>query len=403
MLKISLKTLFFLLLSLQVFSQMFKIDSISRFEKKSLNFEEANIVTSYYQQDGNHSAITGGIGTEKLTDVANIIDFKLSYKNGLGKKYIFGGEMGIDYYTSASSDKIDTKVSSASSSDVRYYPSINYRVENEKTGFSYGSNLAYSQEYDYRSYGGGLQFSQLSKNQNTELSGRLNVFFDAYDQIVPNEFRSGLIEKRREKGNIGIAPRNTFDLSLTLSQILSKRFQIALTVDASYQKGLLSTPFHRVYMNEGSLFREHLPDQKFKVPVSIRANYFLSEKMIIRSFYRYYQDNWGMNAHTMQFELPYKISSFYSVSPFYRFHRQTAIDHFAPYGENRSDAQFYTSDYDLSGLDSHFYGIGVRHTPFKTVMNLFSISQLELRAALYNRSDGLDSGIVSFHVQFKGF
>lgn len=61
--KLSLHTLFLLFLSLQVFSQTFKLDSTQTFAKKTLKFEEANIVSSYYQQDGNHSAITGGIGT----------------------------------------------------------------------------------------------------------------------------------------------------------------------------------------------------------------------------------------------------------------------------------------------------------------------------------------------------
>jgi hypothetical protein len=382
---------------------MFKIDSTATFEKKALSFEEANIVSSYYHQNGNHSAVTGGLGTEKLTDVANVIDFKLGYTNGKGKKYHFGGEVGIDYYTSASSDNIDTRVSSASYSDVRVYPSLNYSVENIKTGFVKGGNIAFSQEFDYTSRGGGFYFTKKSKDQNTEFAARANVFFDTYAQYIPSEFRTNQPPREEGEGNIGNAARNTFDLSVTLSQIVTKRFQLALTMDAAYQNGLLSTPFHRVYMNDGSLSRETLPSQRFKVPIGLRANYFLGEKVIIRSFYRYYQDDWGMNAHTVHVEVPYKLSPLYSVSPFYRYHKQTAIDYFAPKGENAAGAAFFSSDFDLSGIDSHFYGIGIRHTPFKTVLNLFSISQLELRGALYNRSDGMNAGIVSFHVQFKGF
>nr|HMU05487.1 hypothetical protein [Saprospiraceae bacterium] len=76
---------------------------------------------------------------------------------------------------------------------------------------------------------------------------------------------------------------------------------------------------------------------------------------------------------------------------------------FAPFQENLVGAEFFSSDYDLSGFDSQFYGVGIRHTPFKSIANLFSISQLELRGALYDRSDGLSAGIVTFHIQFKGF
>ena len=110
-----------------------------------------------------------------------------------------------------------------------------------------------------------------------------------------------------------------------------------------------------------------------------------------------------MTSHTANIELPYKISSSLSVSPFYRYYHQTKIDHFAPYQENMVGAEFFSSDYDLSGFDSQFYGVGVRYTPLKMIADLFAISQLELRGGLYDRSDGLSSGIVTFHVQFKGF
>ncbi|MBK8735791.1 MAG: hypothetical protein IPL98_07780 [Saprospiraceae bacterium] len=41
------------------------------FKLKKLKFEEATLVSSYYTQNGNHSAVTGGIGTEKLNDSSN--------------------------------------------------------------------------------------------------------------------------------------------------------------------------------------------------------------------------------------------------------------------------------------------------------------------------------------------
>jgi hypothetical protein len=379
------------------------MDSTTLYKKKALSFEEANIISSYYHQEGIHSAITGGTGTEKLSDFANVIDLKLNRYDGRGKKYTYGAEFGVDYYTSASSDKIDAQVSSASSSDVRVYPSINYSVENEKTRLVLGGNVAFSKEYDYTSIGGGFNFNKKSKSQNTEFGARLNVFLDTYSQIVPSEFRSGLPPRQQKKGEIGNASRNTYDLSMTLSQVMSKRFQLALTLDIAYQSGLLSTPFHRVYMNDGSLLRETLPGSRIKVPIGLRANYFMGERFIIRSFYRYYQDDWGMTSHTVHIEFPYRISSVLSVTPFYRYYHQTRIDHFAPYLENMAGADYFSSDYDLSGFDSQFYGVGVRHTPLKMIANLFAISQLELRGALYNRSDGLTAGIVTFHVQFKGF
>jgi len=104
----------------------------SAYKSRKLTFEEANLVSSYYKQDGNNAAVTGGIGSQKLTDISNTIDLKLSKYDKRNRKHTFIGEFGIDHYTSASSDQIDPKtISSASSADTRFYPSLGWSMENE--------------------------------------------------------------------------------------------------------------------------------------------------------------------------------------------------------------------------------------------------------------------------------
>src|SRR6478735_138211 len=124
---------------LACFSQTTNTDSTG-FKSRSLKIDEINFVSGYYHQDGNNSAVTGGIGTEKLTDFANTLDLKISrYSSDYCKHELFL-ELGIDHYTSASSDKIDPRtVSSASMSDTRVYPSAAYSITNEKTGVTLGA------------------------------------------------------------------------------------------------------------------------------------------------------------------------------------------------------------------------------------------------------------------------
>ncbi|MBK7173902.1 MAG: hypothetical protein IPH84_11855 [Bacteroidales bacterium] len=69
-----------------------------------------------YMQDGNHSAVTGGIGTEKLSVYGPSLKIRtITGKNTLTIK------LGSDIITSASTDKIDFVVSSASRRDARNY------------------------------------------------------------------------------------------------------------------------------------------------------------------------------------------------------------------------------------------------------------------------------------------
>src|SRR6476469_8904047 len=125
----------------------------SGYKNKTLKLDEVNFVSGYYHQDGNNSAVTGGIGSENLTDFANTIELKFSKYDSRFIKHSLGFEMGIDHYTSASSDKIDPyTISSASRSDTRYYPSASWSIQNEKKGTIFGLNASFSKEFDYRSF-----------------------------------------------------------------------------------------------------------------------------------------------------------------------------------------------------------------------------------------------------------
>jgi Protein of unknown function (DUF3570) len=177
--------------------------------------------------------------------------------------------------------------------------------------------------------------------------------------------------------------------------------QLALLMDLAYQKGYLSLPFHRVYFKDGSEGMDVLPNTRFKLPIGLRANYFLGDKIIIRSYYRYYQDSWGLKAHTANIETAVKVTPFVSLSPFYRFYMQTAIDYFAPYGQNAANSVYHTSDYDLSKFNSNFFGMGVRLAPPKGVLGIEYLNMLELRFGHYNRSNGLQSNILSLNLRFK--
>ncbi len=86
------------------FSQNVPVHDSTQYKSRKLKIEEANFVSSYYHQEGDHSAVTGGIGTEKLTDFSNYIDVKLITADKHNRRHSFLVGAGIDYYTSASSD-----------------------------------------------------------------------------------------------------------------------------------------------------------------------------------------------------------------------------------------------------------------------------------------------------------
>jgi hypothetical protein len=274
-LRLSLTALALYFTTLGVFGQT-QNDS-TRYKSRKLSFEEANLVTSYYQQDGNNSAVTGGIGTEHLTDFATTLDVRLSKYDHRGRKHAYTIEAGIDVYSSASSDKIDPNTfSSASSGDKRIYPSLSYSLTNENKGTTVSASASISTEYDYFSKGFSLGWSKLSKDKNREFSAKAQVFLDTWKVILP-------VELRNSSNPSGNKPRDSYSASFTLSQVVNKRLQLLLLVDLAYQTGQLATLYHRTYFEDGTHRVEKLPDNRTKVPVGIRLNYFMGDHVIFRT------------------------------------------------------------------------------------------------------------------------
>lgn len=404
--KIYLSVVGVFLLLFSGFAQTTPKDS-ANYKSKKLTFEEANFVSSYYRQDGNNSAVTGGIGSEKLTDIAGSVDVKLIRYDKYQRKHNYNFELGVDHYTSASSDKVDPRtLSSASHADTRVYPSFNWSVENEKKGSTFGAGVSFSNEFDYLSYGANVSFAQKTNNRNGEFTAKAQAYLDKVSLILPVELQPGYPrirgeEGERSKGDFASSPRNSFSGSLSYSQVVNQRLQIMFLVDLIYQKGYLGLPFHRVYFTDNSLKVEHLPDKRFKIPLGFRANYFIGDKMIVKSFYRYYKDDWGLTAHTIDFETPFKITPFFSITPFYRYYKQTGIKYFQPYKMHNVSEEFYSSNYDLSAFNSNFFGAGFRIAPPKGVFGHKHINMLELRYGHYSKSNSMHSDVVSLNLKFK--
>jgi len=372
--------------------------------------DQVDFVSSYYHQNGNNSAVTGGVGSEKLNDFGNSIDMQMSKYDKNLNKHLLNFELGVDVYSSASSDKIDpSTISSASSGDKRIYPSASYLFENTKRKYSLGGGLSFSKEFDYTSVGGNLVYSKATKDGNREFTAKASVFLDTWKIILPIELRNTNNNNFKYKQEES-APRNSYNLALGLTQVINKELQVSLLADIGYQTGQLGTAYQRVYFDNTTensatpkVYSEKLPDHRFKLPVGLRANYFLTDRIILRSFYRYYTDSWKLTAHTAELEVPYKITPFISVAPYYRFYSQNGVDYFKPKGEHMlsDNEEYYTSDYDLSKFTSNMVGANFRIMSTQGLLGIKVLNTLELRYGYYSRSNGLKSHLVTLAFKFK--
>lgn len=454
------------------------------YKKRVLETAEVDFLTSYYTQQGDNASVTGGIGTEKLSDFTPTIVISIP----LNSDDVLTIDAGISTYTSASSSNLNpfdisgasrgggndddddddddggnnagnvigspwVASSGASKQDTWGNLNIDYSHSSDDRNTVWNADVSLATEYDYFSlgFGGGLvkQFNE----KNTTLGISTKIYLDQWMPKYPTELDSyvevngnlnqgffkgiTILDQNGDAstnwrpvsgfGLIDNKSRNSYSLSFSFSQILNKNSQFSLFFDLVQQKGWLANPMQRVYFadvnnyyignaesidnytssSNRDVFQladdiERLPNTRFKVPIGIRFHYYLNEILSLRTYYRYYFDDWGISSHTASVELPIKISSKFTLYPSYRYYNQTAADYFAPFEESLSTSTYYTSDYDLSKFSANQYGFGISYTDIFSNAHIwkFGLKSIDLKYNNYKRNTGLKANIISAGFKF---
>ncbi|MEI7831227.1 MAG: DUF3570 domain-containing protein [Prolixibacteraceae bacterium] len=470
------------------------IDSSRVFKKRVLESTEVDLLMSLYNQDGSHSPVNGGIGTEKLTDGTPTIVISIP----LNANDVLTLDAGISAYTSASSSNINPFMTSytstlksgslltttgasrggtstpvyttttipskpygspwiastgASRKDINKAVHADFSHSSDSRNLIWGSNASYSKEYDYQSYGFGGNVTGLFNEKNTEIGLKGSAYLDNWKPIYPTElreyadygsnfqsngyFKGVTIMNQSGATTTAYLPsafkpwtesgRNSYTLSFFVSQILSQKLQAAIFFDVVAQTGMLSTPYQRVYFSDKPNYYigyssflqnyatpdnrgvyqladniEKLPSSRYKFPFGVRLNYYINEMFVLRSYYRFYIDDWGLSAHTLNLDLPVKLSQAFSITPSFRFYTQTKADYFAPYEAHLSTEKYFTSDYDLSKFISKQYSMAFNYTDIFTgfKIGVMGLKNINLKYSHYSRNDGLSANIFSFGIKF---
>mgnify|MGYP000359677307 CR=1 FL=1 len=395
------RSLFLVLLSCLVSSSIWcqtKKDSAK--SKKT----DIAVLMGLYTQDGKHSAITGGTGTEKL----EVYRFNAHVKHQADSLNTYRFSAAVDYISSASSDKIDFEKSSASSKDLHNALTFGYSRNFKKKPLTIGGGLAFSLESDYFSRGAQVWANYLFPKKTKELSGGVQVYWDdlrwgrlkkpyiteAQHLIYPEELR--------DSNWFDVYERYSYNFFASYRADINKRMRITFFPSYTYQHGLLSTPFHRVYFtNSLRPVVENLPRKKHQTALGVQLNYFLKSKTVLKGFYQFYTDNFGIQSHQWQLEIAYKINAKISVAPKWRISTQTASTYFKPYASHITQQLYYTSDYDLSDFWTSNLGLAFRVNRSTHAKKRMQLPGFTLRYSYYYRSDGLQAHILTSFWQLQ--
>jgi len=377
---------------------LFGQTSNQTYSKKKISHNDVQMLFSYYNQNNNHSAVTGGEGTEDL----QVYSTQFSVDNIKDSVRTFHYGFGFDIITSASTDNIDFVVSSASEDDFRGYINMGYQRPVKNSNLTWGMNTSFSMESDYTSLGQSFLLSHANDDQTRELSAMLQLYFDdlRWGRFQGSGVRELVypVELRGTEWS-DVYRRNSFNLLLNWIQTINQRTSLAISPGLTYQTGLLSTPFHRVFFTDNTRRVENLPMNRVKIPLGIQLSRFMGTRWILRTYYRFYWDDFGITANTLSVETPVKLSRKFTVTPFIRLYSQSGSEYFQPYAQHDLNSEFYTSDYDLSKFNSLNSGLALRLAPYSG-NGQTTFKAIEFRFSHYQRSDGLHANVVSLSINY---
>ena len=260
----------------------------------------------------------------------------------LGDSVAVGLNHYVDNVTSAS---IDVEVSGASEyTENREENSISIDYLREKTTVSLGYGQSIENDYDA---------TNLSLGISQDMFGDLttvSISFAIGDNIVGDSTNEDFEEENKSRR-----------YRVGLSQILTKNFVMAFALETITDEGFLNNPYRFVRFVDGSgysLGPEKYPNTRTSNAVALRGNYYLEQRAALHAGVRFFSDNWGIDATTVElgYTMPYGDTWIFEAA--LRLYTQSEAEFYSDLFPFQDSQTYYARDKELSEFDSTTIGVG---------------------------------------------
>lgn len=231
-------------------------------------------------------------------------------------------------------------MSGASISDMRNAIDAGWRHDWGRRGNA-RVGAGYSQEEDYRSWQASLEGELKAWDGMQSVTAGLS-YFD--DRLTPTDggspFYPGRVEAAGKQGG---------SLYAGIIQVLTPRDQFRATLSTLWQQGFLSDPYKLAYLTgSASTVPDSRPDSRVSVSLATQFRHsFASPGLALHADYRYFRDDWQIEAHTLSLGL-FRSGSLWDWSASLRWYSQSQADFYAPFYDTLRSDGLASSDYRLS-------------------------------------------------------
>ena len=259
-------------------------------------------------------------------------------------------------------------MSGATISETRDEIMLALGIKKNDTVHSVAAGYSTENDYDalYANYTG--EYEQ--KNKHTTL---LWGFSYSDDRLSPTD--AVLF------GRVEHAEKNSVSTSFGMTRVINRNALIQSGVQITHQDGYLSDPYKEMWIN-GMIEFDRRPDKRTAFSWSTRyRQYLVGSNAALHADYRYYNDDWGVRAHTLDMVWNQPIGENFELEPSIRYHSQRAANFYVPAVTDGLQPDYWSSDYRLATYGALRYRLSATWRA--------EIWSVALNADIYNSKESL--------------
>jgi hypothetical protein len=331
-----------------------------------------------YQAQGGPTPVSPGSERETVLEPQAEVVFTQ------GARFTHRVWIPVDVVTNASPDAID--VMSSASRHVEGGSidwTTTYRA-NATTDLSMRNGLHL--ENPFRSWDSGFAIRRSYADEATVVGASALEVFDWFDRFAIDGSRHGRTDRNGTTGSVSV------------TQVLTPTTVASLSYGVTVLEGTLGNTWNSVPLTTGARGPEILPVERVRHALVGRAAQWLPWNGALRLYYRFYGDDWGIVAHSVEGQLLQRLTPELYVGVTYRFHTQTGASFFTTLAPD--DGTLRVADSDLAPLDSQTFG-GKMVVDVPLSSGDIRALHFELEAERYVRTNDLQMNIVSCASGFR--
>ncbi|MFL1406931.1 DUF3570 domain-containing protein [Marinobacter sp. M1N3S26] len=268
-------------------------------------------------------------------------------RKGAGNQVSFSGQYYVDSVSAASVDVLAT-ASPYTEERTEYTLGADYLEGNSILSLSYTN----SSENDYEANTLYLGISQEFFGNMTTLTIGYARGWDTVMEVGNDSFEEE-------------ADRQNYQLGIT--QVLTPNSVMGLDVEVITDEGYLENPYRQNRYVDPSdptnyLYQpERYPDTRTSVSAAVNGRYYLPWRASVKGSYRYFTDDWGIDAHTVELGYVHGFGPNWTLEGGLRYYAQDQADFYSDLYDYGNSQTHLARDKEMSTFSGLTFSAGVEY------------------------------------------